>query len=317
MTPSEEKALVALSYLFEKEKSRELFSYLDEEAQNNTNRYLDEILSMSEGQRKEWTYKVFKSLNTPSLRHNFLSQVHPDWLYEELKNESPALIASLLRYLPGDKVQMILDKLDSQTLSALPSLQETFSLDEALVQTIQDEFQVLFQKSSDTEVHHLKEKDYLKVLKLSSQEIESFMKNLGLNELAMAFIDLNEKLRNLIVQRLGSREAILLKERFKSQDKAPEIRQKQAQGHLLDLDIKNMDASSFLRELGLFVYSKAIQKEDLNYFEAVEKTFAFSLSSSLREKIEKNIDLNTGRLVKKYQDEITDALNDFLAKKDK
>ena len=65
-----------------------------------------------------------------------IKDIHPSWILELIRDERPRVIGLICRYLPGQQVRYLLDHLPAATKSRLPSLHESFSIPEPLVEQV-------------------------------------------------------------------------------------------------------------------------------------------------------------------------------------
>lgn len=300
-----ERAFLMVSLLADPSHAEELIKYLPPHQHQPLTRALGELKPKTKEARRQLIIDELKSLVMES-RRSPLADIHTDWIVEALAKEAPRTIATILRHLPGDRVRSVLEALPDKLLGEMPPLMETFSLDSELVQILRRRFEQNF-------VFHLSEAEVFKegsfnaVSLLSAIKLELLFRDLGFRELAMAFTTMNEKTIDLVLSRLPARDSALLKTQLGKKEPVGDERLKQAQSHLLSLDLEKGAIENMIMELGFFVYSKAVLPVHLEGARVIQQKFSIKLGKLLKRYIERNLPLNSENTVRRYQDEVLEV----------
>ncbi|MDO8518576.1 MAG: hypothetical protein Q7T11_00245, partial [Deltaproteobacteria bacterium] len=105
------------------------------------------------------------------------------------------------------------------------------------------------------------------------------------------------------------RDAALLKKRISQRNiDAEEERVKQAQTHILSLDLEK-HSSDLILELGFFILSKAVLPSSFGAIKDLSQKFPLREGTLLVKYAEKNLPLNSEKTVLRYEKEIGEALS--------
>ena len=283
-----------IALFVEKEEAGRLISHMPFEEQGPLAHALEEI-KKTENREKRMIDEIRRL--ALEARKSPLGFVHPDWILEALKKEAPRTVAAVLRHLPGQQVAHVLSGLPPATLERLPPLSETFALDPEIVQVLRRRFEQNFRFARSSP----------DLASLPFVKLEMLFRELGFREAAMAFTTLNEKTVGLILRRLSPRDAALLKERMGRKEEWEEERVKQAQTHVLSIDLEK-SAASLILELGFFVLSKAVCRRHMGGVEAIARKFPIHEGRLLLKYVERNLPLNSEKTATRYENEILSAL---------
>ncbi|MDZ4224677.1 MAG: hypothetical protein U1D33_02090, partial [bacterium] len=96
------------------EEARELLAHASPEAQKT----LAAVLEHFDSETAEQQLKALCAQESFS----GIAEIHPAWLVEALKKESPRVIGVILRHLPSKHVRYLLEHLPKRTVMQLPKL---------------------------------------------------------------------------------------------------------------------------------------------------------------------------------------------------
>lgn len=307
-----QRAFLLVSLLADRSRAQELIPFLAPPDQIPIRGALEEIKTKTKETKKQMILDELKYLATESSRTS-LSEVHPDWIFEAMKGESPRMISTILRYLPGDQVEGILTRLPESILKGMPPLLETFSLAPELLQILKERFEENFFAHQASVTLGLSSFEMIPFLPVAT--LTQLLRQVGFKELAMAFATLNEQTINIIFRRLPERDATYLRRQMVMRESVSEEREKQAQGHLLSLDLEGGSAESLILESGFFIYSKAILPIHLEGLRAIQQKFSMPLGQLFKRYVDRNLPLNSEQTVMGYQREILEVLSSLGPKK--
>lgn len=302
-----QRAFLLVSLIADPTETLSLVSHFSPQESLSLGSAAKAFLERTKDVKREILVGELRRLATES-RRSPLAEIHPDWLLEELKKESPRIIATVLRHLSGDSVRYILDRLPAQVLSQMPPLSQVFGIDQDLVSVLKKKFESQFYCPPPIraipgglpfESLHL----------LPGAKLRVLFAEVGFREMAMAFGSLNQKTIDVILKRLSSRHAEILKGKIAEGVGREGERLKQAQAHLLDLDLASASSEFLILEAGLYVYSKAALSEHLEGSRLIQQKCPLVLGRLLKKYIERNLPLNSAATVAPYQAEILKALD--------
>lgn len=302
-----QRAFLLVSFLVEKEKALKLIAYLPPPEQGPLGAALEELQKI--GFKEARIADELRRLSLTAKRSPLID-THPDWLLEALKQETPRTIATILRHLPGQQVSHILAGLPESKLKGLPPFSETFSLDPELVSVLRRRFEQAFRVPSSDGSGPV----FGLLKSLPAIKLELLFRELGFAEAVMAFGTLNEKTVGLILRRLSPRDAAMLKSRLSKKIEVEEDRMKQAQTHILSVDLEKT-ASNLILELGFFVASKAALPQNRGALLLVARKFSLREGNSLLKYVERNLPLNSEKTTKRYENEILQAMDSLEGEK--
>lgn len=300
-----QRAFVLTAFLVEKEKALDLVAYLSPDERTLLEEALEKLSQKESAQKNQMIEDELRRLMLES-RRSFLTDIHPDWIISALKNESSQMIATVMRYLPADKVSYVLKHLPKQ--SELPSLSQTFSIDPELARLIRHRLERQF-GSAASHLVNTKKLNFQTMYLLPPTKLKKVFLELGLREIALALSTLSEATVTTLLSYLPHEDSVQLKDRLTRVGQVAKDRLKQAQGHLVALDIKKQDPKTLILEAGFYVYSKAVLPNNRDLWRFIQQKFPFTISDLLQVYIDKNISLNSDQSVLRYQIEVEDVLN--------
>lgn len=299
-----QRAFVLTAFLVEKKGALDLISFMPEQEQAVLQEALIRLGNQEGAQKNQVIQDELRRLLTESNR-GVLQDVHPDWIVKALKNESPQMIATVMRYLPGDKVSYILRYLPGS--QDLPPLSQAFALDPQLVKLIRRCLEQQF-ANPFAQITTTKRLNFENMHLLPSAKLKKFFIELGMREIALALSTLSSATVDALLNHLPEDDAAVLRQRLLQVSQVSKDRLKQAQGHLVALDIKKQDPKTLILEAGFYVYSKAVMPKHRDLWRFAQQKFPLPTADLLQVYIDKNIPLNSDLTVGRYQKEIADVL---------
>jgi hypothetical protein len=219
-----------------------------------------------------------------------LAEVHPAWILEELKNESPRIIGIILRYLPSRHVRYLLEHLPPTIRFAIPNVVEAFSVPQPILDVIRRCFESRF-----APLHLSRSADsfgFDQLYYLRGSELEIFFRDLGLQELAMALHGLSGKSLTILLNRLSLRDAKRLQQRMRSLENISDALTRQARYTVLDVEGEHLGPEHLLLEIGLAAFARSVAPEHGDLFRMLEikldPLISYVLKRHINERLEKN-----------------------------
>lgn len=214
------------------------------------------------------------SLKALRAQESFLgvAEIHPAWLVESLKRESPRVIGVILRHLPSSHVRYLLEHLPRRTVLKLPKLVEAFYVTSEILQVVRKRFERSFIPMRIS--HQIEHFEFTHLYYLKIEELERLMDQLGLSELGLALVHASKKVLRGVVHRFGIGEGREILARVKKFQGEPVWFTQDARYSVLAQKGKGQGTKSFLRELGFLSLAKSFGSGDAGLFEALKQKLA-------------------------------------------
>lgn len=189
-----------------------------------------------------------------------IAEIHPAWLLDILKNESPRVIGVVLRHLPSRHVRYLLENLPRRLTMELPKLIEAFYVPGELLDVIRRRVERRFVPMRVTHEVERFGIEHLYFLKI--EDLNCLGLDLGLSELALSLVGSGRKILQIVLNRFNLSEAKILLGRVQAYRAKPRWLIKDARYSVLELGQKEMGARRFLEELGRMALAKAFSTLD-------------------------------------------------------
>ncbi len=196
-----------------------------------------------------------------------LAEIHPAWLCEVLKKESPRVVGVVLRHLPSKHVRYLLEHLPKRLCMELPKLIEAFYVPNELLDILRRRVERHFVPLRIS--HEISRFSFEHLYYLRIEELEKLFIDLGLSELALSLIGSSKQIVKIILNRFSVQEAKEAFRRIKSFQTEPRWFVKDAKYSVLESGDEEMGASRFLNELGLMAAAKAIARGEEGLLQAL------------------------------------------------
>jgi hypothetical protein len=188
-----------------------------------------------------------------------LYSADPGWVSEALKAEGAAVVGSLLPKFPKNIVGAILKDLPKETRRTLQDIKFR-KISPAIRHLLRVQVERRFPR---LDLSSLKSDEALKkIVELSGGNLLILLNELGLSEMTRAFSHVQRSTLRVILNRLSTKDAKELQARLKDSSQYTKAVQKEAQMHILGLDLDKMDSEQLVLEIGMGVFSRAFGPED-------------------------------------------------------
>ncbi|MBI5299791.1 MAG: hypothetical protein HY877_05815 [Deltaproteobacteria bacterium] len=251
------QAIAALALLEGKEEAYSLLGYASPSLREPLQIHLEN--SSAQSLQALYAQEIFSGI----------SEIHPAWLLEALKKESPRVIGVILRHLPSKHVRYLLEHLPHQKVIQLPKLVEAFYVPNEILNLIRRRFERHFVPLKMS--HQIQTFEFGHLYYLKIEELTLLFRELGLNELALSLVGGTKTILKAILNRFGLREAKEILSRVKVFDSEDKWLLNDAKYSILELGGEELGIESFLRELGLKALAKAFSRFDTFLFEALRQ----------------------------------------------
>lgn len=189
-----------------------------------------------------------------------LSEIHPAWLVEVLEQESPRVVGLLLRYLPSRHVRYVMEHLPASLKDRLPNVIDAFAVSSEILRLVRRRFEAHF--APIRPARQLEQVTFQDLWVLRAEEFETLLHDLGIQELAFAFRDMDRRAIHMVLNRLQFRDAKALKERIEGLTVGDGLIERDAKYSIFDMAIDEGDAATILKEIGIHSLAKAFVPTD-------------------------------------------------------
>ena len=290
--------------------ANQLFEYLPKASKTEMLALYQELSKHKEEDIVKVAKNELKKLSNPK-NQSYLSEVHVDWIADRIKEESPEIIAAILRYLPAENVSVLLDKLPKDVLENMPKLADTYAIPSGLVELFQKKFESFFALKKIYEKGLALEFEHFCLLR--ADQIQKVFLDLGYREIAFGLCTLPKKARAVVLDRLSPNDRRLVDLYVNQVGNVSERRLKNAQFHLISKEVQTRDSSLFVKGLGFLVYSKMLLQKDIADFEIIKNKLSKSHARILEDFVSMHLDKNTEASVLSYREDFMLAVKSVLS----
>lgn len=296
-------ALIAV--LHEGDRAKELLEFLGEGDRRACERRITNVIESTQSKRSE---KVWQRLNglIASEKFSGIAEIHPAWILEALKDESPRIMGIIMRYLPSKQVRYILEHLPTNVKTKIPTLLESFAVPNEILDVIRHRFESRF-----LPIHISKTQerfDFDQIYYLRGGELRLLFAELGLCEIALALAGLGEKLLSVVLNRLKLKDAKRLHLRMDELKGASEELKQQARYAILETEGEYAGSEEMLVEVGMASFAKAVSAEDGETYALIRQKLSPHESYQLKRAIEEQALGNPPALVEERRNVVLKSI---------
>lgn len=204
-----------------------------------------------------------------SERFSSLAEIHPAWILDKLKNESPRIIGIILRSLSSKHVRYILKNLSPMIRAQLPSLIESFSVSQPVMELIRQNFEKHFLPMRIS--HDRTQICFDKLYFLKSDDLRELVKDIGMTELAIALCGLSGKSTHAVLNRLDFKDAKRIQKRMKELSTISPWLFRQSRFTVLEVEASHIGPDKMFLRLGLAVLAEAIDEESVSLLPLIQQ----------------------------------------------
>ncbi|MBF0493128.1 MAG: hypothetical protein HQM15_10155 [Deltaproteobacteria bacterium] len=279
------RVMVMLACLAEHENAFELFHFGSEALEASLIDFTREILSLPKNDRQKFILREFRKFKEQE-KLRPVEELHMGWLQEALKQENPFVVIHLIRPLGHSKVKQILQAMPEDFLKKLRIFDSKAQLDPALVEILQKRFysQFYYEKPSK----NFEEQPLAILYYLKLDFLKSFLSQIGLERLALAFKGLHKSALKALFNRLPLKDAKTLQRQVKSIQKISPREISESQSLLLNLALETIEPENLFFEVGLAYITKAFIPEDANLSKAIQLRLPPKMAYLLKRYLEQN-----------------------------
>lgn len=280
------RMIALLAVLEDPKGAKDLVPQISIGEQEELHQMIETLLQIPEGAREEKLQAEMRALRAAE-SFSGIAEIHPAWLVEALKRESPRVIGVILRHLPSKHVRYLLQHLPPRLVARLPKLIESFYVPTEILDLIRRRFENHFVPMRVS--HRLEVFEFKHVYYLKSEDLETLFRDLGISELALSLLNAPRKMVQLILNRFPIPEAKSILSRWKAFQEERSPLAKEARYSVLDLEGREKGVEPFFRELGFQSFVKAFRPGDSFLFEAIKQKLSPESAYILKRYLEEQL----------------------------
>lgn len=273
------RVMAALATLEGESEPGELFRFGPEELEQPLTHYAGVLKSRFARGRANELSELLRSWSehSPALP---IHEIHPGWILELVKQESPRVIGLMCRYLPGNHVRYLLENLPRSLRDKLPTLSESFGLPAELMRSVKDYLATQFfhgtppNPNERFSCHHIPW--------MSVKDIRRVIRELGYQEIRSAFSGIDRKAVQAFLARFPLEEARVIRRHLESGPVVSAAKQQRAQEHIVSLNLSVSRAEDLPFEIGLSTLAEVVRAEEADWIEGVVVRLSPAEGYSLR-----------------------------------
>lgn len=309
---SRQKAFFLIAIKQRPKDAPSLFSFLPQDEKEEMNAMYQSLVGHKEKSvKKVATSELVKFARPHNL--SFLADVHDDWIIDMLLQETPEMIATILRYMPAERVRVIVNALPVKVLDQMPKLAEVYSIPSSLAELLKQKFESFFSIDKIYSPGNKFEFEHFCLLRF--YQIHDVFLELGYREIALGLTSLPEDAQVMVMERLSVSDRQRVQYYLKDISHVSTQRMKRAQIHLVDKDLDPKSPVSFIKELGFVLYAKSLLPKDQDQFHMILKKLSKVESEFLKSLVTKQLGKNTEASVLSCREDVMIAVRIVLGKK--
>lgn len=279
-----DQAFLLAAALKERDRAFDLFEHLGEADVERLRDPLERLL-----QRPKESHKLQFSGELTRLafhgRGSLFKYAEAGWIVEHLREESPLVVAIILRELPKIKAGRVLGELPRELRKDLKQ-QKMQPVSEAVVRWVRKRFEQSF-PSIPTDWAERQE-SLAKLAQLEADPLMRLLREAAIHELSVAFVKINRSATRAILHRLNLQDAKELQHRIKQGGEFSLELQREAQLNILSLDFEKIGPKELMQEIGFSLLSKCFS-EDTAFLAPL---FIYKLPPKQGYVLKRHVDLN-------------------------
>jgi hypothetical protein len=291
-----QQMLAYTTLMAEGENGAPLFHFLPPEEGAGLKEFSEKVWSeKKEGGAKVIVQKIKEVLVQRQI--SILNEVHPGWIVECLRDESPRVLGVLCRYLPGETVKYLMKNLPQKKAQQLPKMSEVFALSPELILWVKGLIEKKFAHPSLPEPGMAF--SFAHIGWMNRHDLEVLLRDLGLEEVRRAFSKVDFQSLKVFFSRFSAQDTRELKARIVDAPACSADEKKRAQKHLVNMEMQALDAETLFTEIGLSYFSQTILPHESQWAEAICQKLSpqdgYVLKRFIEEKAEKVSEAEVGR----------------------
>lgn len=238
---------------------------------------------------------VLLSQMIASEKFTSLAEIHPAWLLERLKNETPRVIGVILRSLPSKHVRYIVNELPPVLRAQIPNLVESFAVPAPVLKVILERFESHFLPMRSP--RSVSNPGFENIYYLKGEELLEVAREAGINELAVAFGRMPNKALHVIYNRLALKDAKRLQKRVRGLQEVSYGFSQSARQNILAVEDGRIGADKMLLDLGIAALGSCLTDQEAGISDLVMQKMEPSLAYLLKRSIDEYRHRSSGSLI--------------------
>ncbi len=276
-------AAALTAFIYDGEGARELTGFLGDADRGAYERCVDDLAGHADDDGSSLARRTLRALIS-SEKFSGIAEIHPAWILEALKDESPRIIGIILRYLPSRHVRYVLKHLPPDVRNRMPKLVEAFAVPGDVLDVIRNTFESRFLPIHISKSHERFGFEHLHFLK--GEELEQLFVELGLCEMALALDGMSEKMLNVLLNRLELKDAKRLHSRMQDLKGMSADIKRQARYAILETEDENVGSDQLLVDIGLGSLARAMAHENSDLFPVMRQKLSPHVAYTLKRMID-------------------------------
>ncbi|OGP15432.1 MAG: hypothetical protein A3I75_07030 [Deltaproteobacteria bacterium RIFCSPLOWO2_02_FULL_50_16] len=298
---SRQQMLAYTTLMTEGDHFATLFRFLPPEEEGPLKEFASKIWSQKKEHRSKDVIQKIKEVFVQK-KMSILHEVHPGWIAERLKDESPRVLGVLCRYLPGETVKYLIDHLPKAQAQNLPKINETFAVSSDLILWIKD---ILEKKFAHPSLPALEERfSFSHIGLMSGKDLMTLFRELGLEEIRKAFSQVEVQSLKVFFSRFSVNDTRELKARILDAPPCHSEEKKIAQQHIVTMELQALSAEALFYEIGFSYFAHAILPSESQWVEAVCERLSPQDGYVLKRFIKEYASKRSEGLQQKFREEI-------------
>ena len=204
-------------------------------------------------------------------------EIHPGWILEKLRGESPRIFRLLPHFLSPSKVDSILSHLNREERDRLPAASRPVAAEViALVQRLFEKQLGAAPTLKSDEIFSFRHLSCLK-----GDDLRALVRDLGMEEVVRALSGVEAQVLRAFLSRFPHREAQEIRRRVKEAEVSPEARLG-AQRRILGLSFDQVAPERLFLEIGFSYLAHAVDTKEFGWAESLYRKFSVGEGYRLR-----------------------------------
>ncbi len=257
--------IVAALCSLQGDQGKRLFAFSSPEDEENLNQIAERFSAGSPDSGPEALLKRAASLRRIAPQ-SLLNDIHPGWLLEVLEGESPRVIGVMCRFLSGDKVRYILDRLSPEIRVQMPTVNESYFVSSAVADIVRSSIEKRF---SFPETAPEGAFSFSHIVLMKGDDLRALFRDLGLEEIRKAFHKVEPDVLRAFLTRFHPKLAREIRERIDHPGSVAPAARAEAQKHVVSLPLDRMPVEDILRDIGYSFFAQAVEETEVSWMQAL------------------------------------------------
>ena len=258
--------LAYTALMTEGEKCAALFRFLPQDQEKTMTDFAQKIWAEQKRHGPKWIVQKVKAVMIER-QISILNDIHPGWIVEMLREESPRVLGVLCRYLPGETVRYMIKHLPTEKAKQLPKVSESFALPSELILWIKS---LLEKKFPHPQLPEPGERfSFSHIGWMTGKDLRTLFRDLGLEVIRKAFSQVDFQSLKIFFSRFSAADTKELRARIIDAPPAAPKEKKHAQKHLVTMELNSVDPETLFHEVGYSSFAQGLLPEEHEWANAL------------------------------------------------